>query len=63
MAPHVIKESYFEIFAKKIQNIMNDVSSEKFLNNLYVVVQVIIWMLISSVTTYYLIKINYVNLY
>jgi len=58
MAPHIIKLNCFEIIAKKVQNILSEISSERFSKNLYVVLQVVIWMLISSFATYYLIKIK-----
>lgn len=56
MAPHIIKGNYFEFLAKKIQNLMNDISSERFSNKRYVVLQVLIWVLISFVVAYYFIK-------
>lgn len=59
MAPHAIKENRFEMFAKKIQQWYNETFTEKFIDNLYIVIQVVIWVLISSLTTYYLIEINY----
>ena len=63
MAPQVLKnDSFFEKIVKRFLVLKENLVSGRFYDKYYVLAQVIIWMLVSSITTYFLIKMQILNI-